>query len=205
MSSENTTDARTLSELIDGKLAWEEVKKLLKMEPKDADRFRTYIQVLQERVPWKDRILLRIADHLYIVQTADRKRVVRCDCGYEFGDYRQNWKLAAHIYVRTTKEEFRQIYQIDVACPEPGLIEMREFYCPGCFAQLSVECTPPGTPPIFEMLPDLDAFYREWLGEPLVDDYPSWFEDLTQRTTERWRAELAAKDTDPRDGGEGRS
>ena len=53
--------------LIDGKLPWEEVKKAIRLSPKDADRFEKYIAILQEKVAWEDRILLRISDHLYIV------------------------------------------------------------------------------------------------------------------------------------------
>ena len=53
--------------LIDGKLPWEEVKKAIRLSPKDADRFEKYIEILQGKAPWEDRILLRISDHLYIV------------------------------------------------------------------------------------------------------------------------------------------
>jgi acetone carboxylase gamma subunit len=180
MPETKRVERQTVASLIDGKLAWEEVKKLLKLDPKDPDRFQTYRELLQDRVPWKDPILLRLTDHLYIVRTSDGRRAVRCDCGFEFGDYRQNWKLAANVYVRTTKDEFREIYQLDVARPEPGLIEIREFYCPGCWTQLAVECTAPGTMPVFETLPDLDAFYREWLEEPLPDESPEWYRDRTR-------------------------
>ncbi|MBI2964278.1 MAG: acetone carboxylase subunit gamma [Deltaproteobacteria bacterium] len=189
MAETKHVEPQTLASLIDGKLAWEEVKKLLRLDPKDADRFQVYRKLLQERVPWREPVLLRLADHLYIVRTNDGRRVVRCDCGFEFGDYRENWKLAANVHVRTTKEEFREVYQLDTACPEPGLIEIREFYCPGCWAQLAVECTPPGTMAVFEMLPDLDAFYREWLAEPLADESPDWFRDRTNEVTARWRSE----------------
>ena len=51
--------------LVEGKLDWEEVKKMLRLRPKDRDRFWKYLEILQERVPWKDKILLRISDHLY--------------------------------------------------------------------------------------------------------------------------------------------
>jgi acetone carboxylase gamma subunit len=51
--------------LVEGKLLWEDVKRMIRLHPKDADRFWKYLEVLQEKVPWKEKILLRISDHLY--------------------------------------------------------------------------------------------------------------------------------------------
>lgn len=73
--------------LVEGKLPWDDVKKMIRLHPKDADRFWKYLEVLQEKVPWKEKILLRISDHLYIVAKQGGGRVVKCDCGQEFGDY----------------------------------------------------------------------------------------------------------------------
>ena len=175
--------------LVEGKLPWEEVKKMIRLAPKDADRFWKYLEVLQERVPWKDKILLRISDHLYIVAKEGRSRVVKCDCGQEFGDYRANWKLNCRVYVRKTREEMAEVVSVEEAVPNPELVEMREFYCPGCFALLAVEVVPVGYPVIFEMLPDLDSFYREWLGKPLEDERPDWFQDKTLDLPAQWAKE----------------
>jgi len=175
--------------LVEGKLPWEEVKKMIRLAPKDADRFWKYLEVLQERVPWKDKILLRISDHLYIVAKEGRSRVVKCDCGQEFGDYRANWKLNCRVYVRKTREEMAEVVSVEEAVPNPELVEMREFYCPGCFALLAVEVVPVGYPVIFEMLPDLDAFYGEWLGKPLEDERPDWFQDKTLDLPAQWAKE----------------
>jgi len=46
-------------------------------------------------------------------------------------------------------------------------MELREYFCPGCKSQLDVEAVPPGYPIVFNFLPDLEAFYADWLGEPL--------------------------------------
>jgi len=175
--------------LVEGKLDWEEVKKAIRLAPKDGDRFWKYLEVLQERVPWKDKILLRISDHLYIVAKEGGGRVVKCDCGQEFGDYRVNWKLSCRVYVRKTREEMAEVVSVEEALPNPDLVEMREFYCPGCFALLGVEVVPAGYPVIFEMLPDLDTFYREWLGKPLADERPDWFQDKTLDMPARWAKE----------------
>lgn len=182
-----TTDNIRL--LVEGKLPWEEVKRLIRLCPKDEDRFWKYLKVLQEGVPWNDRILLRISEHLYIVAKGDGSRVVKCDCGQEFGDYRTNWKLNCRIYVRRTVEEMMEIFLMEEAVPEMDLVELREFYCPGCFTQLGVEIVPRGYPVIFEMLPDLDTFYRDWLGRPLADEREDWFEDRTFQLTSEWAKE----------------
>lgn len=174
-------------QLADGTISRDDARTLLQMDVKDPDRFWTYLQVLQERVAWEDRILLRISDHLYVVRRQrDAARVVKCDCGQEFGDYRSNWKTEARIRVRTTLEEFEQVYHPSAAAPEPEWNEIREFYCPGCLAQLAVEIVPPGYPLIFEFLPDLDRFYREFLGAPLEDEDPAWYQNRTADKTADW-------------------
>ena len=56
----------TIKELIEGKLPWERVKWIIS-NYKDEDRFFKVIEVLQETVPWKERILLPLTDDLYII------------------------------------------------------------------------------------------------------------------------------------------
>ena len=102
-----------IADLIDGKLPWEQTKRI-QSSFKDTDRFDTYVQVLQEKVAWNERILLPIGEHLSIVQKGP-DRIVKCDCGHEFGDYHRNWKLGALIYDRNPKE----IYP-GVTGPDPG-------------------------------------------------------------------------------------
>jgi acetone carboxylase gamma subunit len=172
--------------LVQGRLDWEEVKKLIQLKPKDGDRFVAYKEVLQELVTWQEEILLRISDHLYIVRKGPQERIVKCECGYEFGDYRINWKLKALIHVRKTKEQVGELWDSEIKGPEPGWGEIREYYCPGCGTQHAVESVPPGYPIIFDVLPDLDSFYRERLKEPLPDENKDWFRDKTHELTTRW-------------------
>jgi acetone carboxylase gamma subunit len=170
-----------IRDLFEGKLAWDKIKEII-TRPKDDDRFDTCIEVLQERVPWADRILMPLSEHLYIV-AKDGERIVKCDCGHEFGDWRQNWKLNALIFVRDTKEKLEEIYP-GIRCPDPNLCEVREFYCPGCGSLLKVDSVPAGCPIVFDALPDLDAFYREWLGRPLGDQKE--FKDMSYEVTRGW-------------------
>lgn len=176
-----------LADLMDGRLQDDYVQRLQRMRRKDSDRFWTYLEVLQERVPWDDRILIRLTDHLYVVRKAGGGgRIVKCDCGHEFGDYRVNWKLGCRVRVRRTAAEFEEVYSPPYVIPEPDWMSIREYYCPGCAAQLAVEVTPPGYPPVFDMLPDLDTLYRDILGKPLEDESPDWFQDRTSEVTAAW-------------------
>lgn len=186
MPEEQAVTREKLLSLVEGKLPWVEARQMIRMDPKDQDRFWKYLEVLQQRMPWKDKILLRISDHLYIIAKADGARVVKCDCGQEFGDYRVNWKLSSCVYVRKTREEMSEVYTIQESIPNVDLVELREFYCPGCFSLLGTELVPPGYPPVFEMLPDLDTFYREWLGMPLGDERADWSDDRTAEQTRLW-------------------
>jgi acetone carboxylase gamma subunit len=153
-----------LRDLASGELAWPQVKRIMSAY-KDDDRFFKMIDIHQERVAWKERILLPLGEHLYIVQQG-RRRIVKCECGHELGDYRKNWKLSAHIHVRDTEKSLREIYPVSDLC-DPEWMEIREFICPGCSTLLEVEACPPGYPIVFEFEPDLDGFYRDWLGRPL--------------------------------------
>lgn len=174
-----------VEDLTTGNISWDQAKQLIRLDPKDNDRFWKYLAVLQSRVKWKEKILLRISEHLYVVAKG-KDRIVKCDCGHEFGDYRVNWKLKSRIYVRSTPEEMAEVYSIDVSAPETRLVELREYYCPGCYSLLATEALPRGFPPFFEMLPDLDALYREWLGRPLPDENPDWFQDKTLELAAEW-------------------
>lgn len=154
-------DLKTIEALVDGKLPWSDVKNIMSSF-KDKDRFQKYVQVLQSKVPWPEKILLPYGLHLYIVEKNDKSRVVKCDCGYEFGDYKKNWKLEANIFVRDTKEKMTEIYP-EMLAAETDWMELREYYCPGCFTLLEVEALPPGYPIVFDFQPDIDAFYESWL------------------------------------------
>ncbi len=159
-------DVETIARMIDGKLPWPELRLILS-EEKDSDRFEKVMETLQKRVPWKEKILLPLHEHLYIV-SKEGKRIVKCDCGYEFGDYRENWKTKCRIRVRDTNESLDEIYP-PYMHSDPQWEEIREYYCPGCLTLLDTELASPGYPPIFNFLPDIDTFYEEWLGSPAPD------------------------------------
>ena len=159
-------DKRTLERLIGGDLTWNEFKPIISGR-KDPDRFDKILEILQEKVPWKEKIILPLHEHLYIVAKNDQ-RIVKCDCGYEFGDYQINWKTKCRVRVRDTNEEIDELYPKYMGS-DPEWEELREYYCPGCYTLLDVEAVPPGYPTIFNFLPDIDTFYEKWLGRKAPD------------------------------------
>lgn len=175
-----------IEKLIDGVLPWPAVQDMMK-SPKDADRFDKYVEILQGRVPWKERILLPLTPKLFIVAKPsggkDGKRIVKCVCGHEFGDYRVNWKLESHVYVRDDEASIAEVYR-GREMPDPAWVQIREYICPGCGSQLEVEAVPRGCPPDFDFLPDLDTFYEKWLGRPLPDR--AEYEDRTLARIREW-------------------
>jgi acetone carboxylase gamma subunit len=170
-----------IEKLIDGVLPWPATQDMLKSS-KDEDRFDKYVEIMQERVEFDAPILLPLTPMLFIV-AKDGARVVQCRCGHEFGDYRINWKLSALIHVRDDEASISEIYK-GREMPDPGWIQIREYICGGCGSQLEVEVVPRGCPPDFDFLPDLDTFYREWLGRPLPDE--AEFKDRTLERIAEW-------------------
>lgn len=158
-------DKKTIEELVDGSIEFFKLKEMLSSF-KDPERFDLYMEILQERVPWKEKILLPAGLHLYIVAKENGERVIKCDCGHEFCEASDNWKLHALVYVRDTEEKLEEIYP-KLLAPDPAWQVIREYYCPSCGVQLEVENVAPWYPVIKEFEPDIDAFYNEWLGRPV--------------------------------------
>lgn len=179
--SRGSCSKEVIRDLVEGKLPWAEVKSLISGH-KDDDRFEKYVAVLQQKVSWRETILLPLTDELYIVQKGE-DRIVKCGCGHEFGDYRENWKLKALIYVRKTKAELDELFPYPSEL-DPEYCEIREHCCPGCGTQLEVDVVPFGYPAVFDFLPDLDSFYREWLRKPLSEKKE--FKDLTVNVVKKW-------------------
>ena len=174
-------DVREIEQLVDGKLPWPRVQEIMK-EAKDTERFDKWLDILQHRATWPERILLPLTPALFVVQKGS-ERIVKCRCGQEFGDYRVNWKLYSLIHVRDSVDALDQVYR-GTQQPDPSWVQIREYYCPGCGSQLEVEAVPRGTPPDFEFLPDLDTFYAKWLGKPLPDAQE--FVDKTPDGIRQW-------------------
>lgn len=140
----------TIRQLLDGALPLDEVAIL--QRDKDESRLEQVLRLEQERLGWSERIILPLQENLYIVERPDGARVVRCNCGQDFGDYRVNWKESALVYERHPQDG-------EVFLPNKGADPdwqlLREFYCPSCATLLDVEPVPAGYPFVFNFLPDL--------------------------------------------------
>jgi acetone carboxylase gamma subunit len=159
-------EEETLQALLEERLSRREVKEI-QSGYKDADRFQKWLAVLQRRVPYDDEIVLPAGEGLNIVRRrGDGAMVYRCDCGADFGPHDRNWKMDAVVYVRESEREMIEVYP-RMAGPDPRLQQLREYYCPACARQLDVEALPPGYPVVHDFLPDIEGFYRGWLGREL--------------------------------------
>lgn len=165
MTKEYKYDHKVINELVEGSLEWYQLKQMMS-DYKDSTRFEVYREVMQNRVKWEDPIILPLGLHLYIVAKENDDRIVKCDCGHEFCDYKDNWKLHANIFVRDTEEKMNQVYPVLLA-PDPEWQVLREYYCPSCASLLEVEAVPPWYPIIKEFEPDIDTFYNEWIKLPI--------------------------------------
>lgn len=141
-----------IAALLAGTLSSEELQTLQRQD-KDPNRFDLVLEVEQERLGWHERILMCLQESLYVVQTTDARRIVRCECGHEFGDYVENWKESAVVYERNPRD--RSVYAGPRAA-DPAWNVLREFYCPGCGTQLDVEVVPIGYPFIHNFVPNLE-------------------------------------------------
>ena len=162
-----TYDKKTIADLLDAKLGWPELHEMMSSY-KDPDRFDKYISVLQDRAPWPEQILLPLGPHLFIVKKANGEIVTKSTSGFEFGDYRENWKLNASVYVRRTEEAMTEVYPRLMA-PDTEWQVYREYYCPQCGAMHDVEAPTPWYPVIHDFEPDIEAFYKDWVQMPLPE------------------------------------
>jgi len=157
-----------IADLVDGQIDRETLHQMLST-PKDTDRFEQYISILQERVPWEDKIILPLGPKLYIVQEKGRNRwVTKSESGYVFGDWRENWKLNAVVYVRDTQDKLDEIYP-ELMAPSEGWQTIREYYDPLSGDLLEVEAPTAWYQVIHDFEPDIEAFYTQWLGLPVPE------------------------------------
>ena len=84
------------------------------------------------------------------------------------GDYRENWKLNAVVYVRDTEEAMTEVYP-KLMAPDTNWQVYREYYCPSCGVMHDIEAPTPWYPVIHDFEPDIEAFYKDWIGLPVPD------------------------------------
>ena len=83
-----------------------------------------------------------LTPYVKVVEDETGRKVTMCgECGFGYGDADENFKLFSLIYERAPDE-----IHDGTLSPDKEWCIYREFYCPGCGAQIEVEATPPGTP-----------------------------------------------------------
>jgi acetone carboxylase gamma subunit len=102
------------------------------------------------------------------VAETNKQWKIRCECGYDFCDWKDNWKLQARIHVRDTPQKLEEIYPRLMA-PTASWQVLREYYCPQCGTPHDVEAPTPWYPVIRDFEPDIDTFYKDWLGLPVPE------------------------------------
>ncbi len=152
-----------LADLADEKLSRRAVHDI-QSGHKDPDRFDKWVALLQGRVGYDDSIVLPFGEGLNIVRRKeDGELVIRTDAGHDFCRWDENWKMHAPMFVRDNDETYREIYP-ELSHPDGEWMELREYYCPISGHLLETEAVPPGYPVVHEYLPDIEGFYRGWLG-----------------------------------------
>lgn len=139
-----------IRDLIDGRLDSETLQNIQRSE-KDPRRAELVREIEQERVSFAEPILVCLQEHLYVIDKGDETPVVKCDCGHEFGPYTRNWKDVALVRQRDDPRDGSVF--VGPRGADPDWMVLREFYCPGCAAQLDVEMVPPGYPFIHNFVP----------------------------------------------------
>ncbi len=156
-------ERETLEALLDERLSRREIKDI-QSGFKDPGRFDNWVAVLQDRVEWDDPIVLPLGEALNVVRRrSDGELVIRSDAGHDFCRFDENWKMVAPVFIRDSDELLGEIYPKLAHC-DPEWMELREFYCPLSGRLLEVEAVTPGYPVVHDFLPDIEGFYRGWLG-----------------------------------------
>jgi acetone carboxylase gamma subunit len=163
--TEELASAELIDALVRRELAWPDLLKLMR-EPKHADRFDHAVAAWQSMVEWHEPILLPLAENLFIV-SKDNRAIVKTRAGAELCAWNENWKMKCRIRVRRTREEMLEVFPDQHFNIDTDLVEIREFYCPLSGDLLDVDCVPPAYPVETDFTPDLEAFYRDWLGRDL--------------------------------------
>jgi N-methylhydantoinase B len=72
-------------------------------------------------------------------------------CGHVYGPPSENFKLYCLVHDRDPADVYKEF------APDPDWMIYREFYCPGCAAQVEVEAVPPGMPILYDVELDWDS------------------------------------------------
>ena len=165
MTDESSSSLEVTRALMNRDLAWPDLVKLMR-EPKSENRFDEMIAAVQDKVPWKEQILLPLGENLFIVAKKG-KAIIKTMGGAELCAWNENWKMKCRVRIRKTKADLNKIFPTEHMTIDPDLVELREWICPKSGMLLDVDCVPPTYPVEIDFSPDLKAFYEDWLKRKL--------------------------------------
>ena len=112
--------------------------------------------------------MLPVGEALNVVRRrSDGELVIRCDAGHDFCRFDEQLEDArAGLRPRHRRAAAARSTRGWRHC-DPEWMELREFYCPISGRLLEIEAVTPGYPVVHDFLPDVEGFYRGWLGREL--------------------------------------
>ena len=91
--------------------------------------------------------IAQLTPYVKIVLDDNGEKLSICtQCGYVFGKAEDNFKLGCLLFERDPID-----IQPEEIAPKKDWMMYREFYCPGCGAQIEVEAAPPGVPILYNV------------------------------------------------------
>ena len=132
---------------------------------KDPDRFEKWLSVLQERVAYEDPIVLPVRRGPEHRAAALRRASssIRSDAGDDFCRSERELEDARAVFVRDTDERYGRSTRSWATRRATGQ-QLREYYCPLVRAPARDRGRAARLPGLHEYLPDIEGFYRGWLG-----------------------------------------
>ncbi|MHB0979058.1 MAG: hydantoinase B/oxoprolinase family protein [Thermoleophilia bacterium] len=101
-------------------------------------------------IGFKDKVEERLTEltmYVDVGRLANGQTVTSCSkCGFVYGDAQHNFKYYTLVHERKPSEILPGPDSDDRLGPDDDWNIFREFYCPGCGAQIEVESVPPGMP-----------------------------------------------------------
>ena len=87
--------------------------------------------------------LMPMGEYLEVIKIG-RQKLIRCRCGYQFGSTKENWKDSAAT-VNVAPDEMGDHVKLHED------LELKAYFCPGCWVRLSVEMKRKEEPPLWDI------------------------------------------------------
>ena len=157
----------TLEALLDEKLSRREVKDI-QSGYKDPDRFEKWLDGPPGAGPLRRSDRAADGEGLNVGAPPGRRLVIRCDCGHDFCPPRPELEDGgARSSFATTDETLGEIYPRMAGTATPTGWSCASSTVRRAPASSRPRRCRPGYPVVHEFLPDIEGFYRGWLGREI--------------------------------------